>query len=164
MRNVPDPAADERETLDQFLDFQRETLLEKCMDLSGEQLVRRSVPPSSMSLLGLVRHLAKVERWWFRIQMCGMDLPPLYVSREEPDRDFDGVRADRWEEDLEAFRGEVAAARDAVAWLSLDDVARGGHAHGVTLRWIQVHMIAEYARHVGHADLLRETLDGRTGV
>jgi uncharacterized damage-inducible protein DinB len=164
MHSTPEPAAGERAMLDQFLDVQRETLLRKCRDLDGEQLARRSVPPSSMSLLGLVRHLAKVERWWFRRQMCGMPLAPLHVTREEPDLDFDGVRAEDWEDDLEVYRGEVAAARDAVADLPLDAFAKGTHAQGLSLRWIYLHMIAEYARHNGHADLLRERVDGRTGL
>ncbi len=158
MRSAPQPAADERTTLEQFLDFQRETLLEKCMDLSGEQLATRSVPPSDMSLLGLVRHLAKVERWWFRVQMCDMPLAPIYQD------DFDGVLGQNWEDDLAVYRAEVAAARDAVRDLPLDALARGKHAQGISLRWIYLHMIAEYARHLGHADLLRERVDGRTGV
>ncbi len=158
MRSAPQPAADERTTLEQFLDFQRETLLEKCMDLSGEQLATRSVPPSDMSLLGLVRHLAKVERWWFRMQMCGLRLPPIYQN------DFDGVLGQDWEDDLAAYLAEVAAARDAVRDSPLDALAQGKHAQGISLRWIYLHMIAEYARHLGHADLLRERVDGRTGV
>ena len=158
MRTIPEPAADERTSLEQFLDFQRETLLEKCLDLSGEQLVMQAVPPSGMSLLGLVRHLAKVERWWFRMQMCGMPLAAL--NRD----DFDGVRAQDYENDLEVYRAEVAAARDAVRDVSLDALAEGKHAKGITLRWIYLHMIAEYARHLGHADLLRERVDGRTGL
>ena len=150
--------SDERALLEQFLDVQREALLRKCADLSGEQLATRSVPPSDMSLLGLVRHLAKVERWWFRIQMCGMPLPALYRD------DFDGVRAELWEDDFEAYAGEVAAARDAVRDLPLDALAQGKHAQGLTLRWIYLHMTAEYARHLGHADLVRERIDGVTGL
>ena len=149
---------DERDLLEQFLDVQREALLRKCEDLSGEQLASRAVPPSDLSLLGLVRHLAKVERWWFRMQMCGMRLPALYRD------DFEGVRAQEWEDDLEVYRGEVAAARDAVRDLPLDAPAEGRHAQGLTLRWIYLHMIAEYSRHMGHADLLRERVDGRTGL
>lgn len=158
MRSAPQPAADERTTLEQFLDFQRETLLEKCMDLSGEQLATRSVPPSDMSLLGLVRHLAKVERWWFRVQMCDMPLAPINQD------DFEGARAQDWEDDLAVYRAEVAAARDAVRDVPLEALAHGKHAQGITLRWIYLHMIAEYARHLGHADLLREHVDGRTGL
>ncbi len=150
--------------LDAFLDFHRQTLLEKCMDLSAEQVSVRAVPPSGLSLHGLVRHMARVERWWFRMYMCGMPLPALNVSRDQPDLDFDEVDPARWEDDLQVYRGEVAAARDAVVYLSLDDMSESRHGEQVTLRWIYLHMIAEYARHNGHADLLREAVDGRTGV
>jgi Protein of unknown function (DUF664) len=158
MRHAPDPLADERTMLEQFLDFHRATLLQKCQDLSAEQL---SVAPldSKLSLHGLVRHLSRVERWWFRMVIGGLDLPPLHISRENPDLDFDAAIPQTWEDDLALYEGEVAAARDMVADVPLDYEARG-----FTLRWVYVHMIAEYARHNGHADLIREQLDGRTGV
>ncbi len=149
--------------LDAFLDFHRETLLEKCADLSPDQLATRSVPPSTLSLHGLVRHMAGVERWWFRQHMCGMRLSTLNHTKENPDLDFDGTDPARWQDDLETYRVEVAAARDAVADLYLDFVATGAHGNSVSLRWVYLHMIAEYARHNGHADLLRESLDGVTG-
>ncbi len=149
--------------LDGFLDFQRQTLLEKCMDLSPEQLGTRGADPSALTLHGLVRHLAKVERWWFRIYMCGMGLPALFSEKDNPDFDFDGVDPVRWEDDLEVYRGEVEAASDAVAWLSLDELSKNAKGDPVSLRWVYVHMIAEYARHNGHADLVREAIDGRTG-
>jgi len=147
-----------------FLDFHRETLLEKCMDLTPEQLGARAVPPSQLSLHGLVRHMARVERWWFRQCMCGMSLPALYVSRDDPDADFAGTDPARWADDLETYRGEAAAASDAVLTRSLDDLADRAPHGPVSLRWIYLHMIAEYARHNGHADLLRERVDGRTGL
>ena len=150
--------------LEAFLDFHRETLIEKCMDLSGEELAIRPVATSLLSLQGLVRHMAKVERWWFRMYMCGMPLPPLNTSKEHPDLDFEGVDPARWQEDLEVYRGEVAAARDAVLVYGLDDLSRRERGEPVTLRWIYLHMIAEYARHNGHADLIRESVDGRTGI
>jgi hypothetical protein len=149
--------------LDGFLDFHRETLLEKCAGLSGEQLATRAVPPSTLSLQGLVRHLAGVERWWFRQHMCGMRLPMLNYTKENPDLDFDGTDPARWENDLEVYRTEVAAARDAVADLPLDALAKGPRGDEISLRWVYLHVIAEYARHNGHADLLRESLDGTTG-
>jgi hypothetical protein len=117
-----------------------------------------------LSLQGLLRHMAKVERWWFRMYMCGMPLPPLNTSREHPDLDFAGVDPALWEEDVEVYRGEIAAASDAVVAFTLDDLSRGEYGKPVSLRWIYLHMIAEYARHNGHADLLREAVDGRTGV
>ena len=150
--------------LEAFLDFHRETLIEKCMDLSGEELAIRPVATSLLSLQGLVRHMAKVERWWFRMYMCGMPLPPLNTSKEHPDFDFEDVDPARWQEDLEVYRGEVAAARDAVLVYGLDDLSRRERGEPVTLRWIYLHMIAEYARHNGHADLIRESVDGRTGI
>ena len=150
--------------LEAFLDFHRETLIEKCMDLSGEELAIRPVATSLLSLQGLVRHMAKVEHWWFRMYMCGMPLPPLNTSKEHPDLDFEDVDPARWQEDLEVYRGEVAAARDAVLVYGLDDLSRRERGEPVTLRWIYLHMIAEYARHNGHADLIRESVDGRTGI
>jgi uncharacterized damage-inducible protein DinB len=150
--------------LDGFLDFHRQTLLEKCMDLSAEQLSARSADPSALSLHGLVRHMARVERWWFRMYMCGMPLRALFFDKAQPDLDFEGADPAHWEDDLEVYRGEVEAACDAVAWLSLDELSKGRYGDPVSLRFIYVHMIAEYARHNGHADLVRERLDGRTGV
>jgi uncharacterized damage-inducible protein DinB len=148
----------ERELLEQFLDLQRATLLRKCEDLAPEQLGRAPLA-SKLSLHGLVRHLSRVERWWFRMVIAGMELPPLHISRDEPDLDFDGVDPMRWQADLASYKGEVAAARAAVADVPLDV-----EAQGVTLRWVYLHMIAEYARHNGHADLIREQIDGRTGL
>ena len=110
--------------LEAFLDFHRETLIEKCMDLSGEELAIRPVATSLLSLQGLVRHMAKVERWWFRMYMCGMPLPPLNTSKEHPDLDFEDVDPARWQEDLEVYRGEVDhwwfAARRAIFARVLD--------------------------------------------
>lgn len=158
MRTAPDPSADERTMLEQFLEFHRATLVQKCQDLSPEQLSTAPLD-SKLSLHGLIRHMSRVERWWFRMFTCGMRLPPLHISRENPDLDFDEASPATWEDDLVTYEGEVTAARDAVADLPLE------HARdGVTLRWVYLHMIAEYARHNGHADLIREHLDGRTGV
>ena len=141
--------------LEAFLDFHRETLIEKCMDLSGEELAIRPVATSLLSLQGLVRHMAKVERWWFRMYMCGMPLPPLNTSKEHPDLDFEDVDPARWQEDLEVYRSEVAAARDAVLVYGLDDLSRRERGEPV------------HAGAVGtgpNADLIRESVDGRTGI
>src|SRR5581483_3300406 len=119
----------------------------------------------SMSLLGLVRHMADVERGWFSRTLLRKDLtevPPLFYSEADPDGDFDNVDAAEPEEAFAAWRGEVAAARKAVAGLSLDHLGRRRDRE-YSLRWIMVHMIEEYARHNGHADLLRERIDGATG-
>ena len=165
-RRSPDPISTERTSLDQWLDFQRATLLKKCAGLTAEQLVVRAVPPSSMSLLGLVRHMTDVERWWFAMHADGQDVEVQFWLPGNSDSDFDDVRAEHAEADLAAYLSEVEAARAAVAGKSLDQVvaSRGHHPEQTRdIRWIFVHMIEEYARHNGHADLLRERIDGDTG-
>lgn len=157
------PSGDERSTLVEYLRFQRLTLQVKCEGLDAEQLARRAVEPSTMSLLGLLRHLADVERCWFRRRFAGQDAPRRYQSDEEPDGDFDGAVADQAvvDEAWAAWRDEVAFAERFAADTELDFV---GHDGGVrTLRELLVHMVEEYARHNGHADLLRERIDGRIG-
>ncbi|HET7305773.1 MAG TPA: DinB family protein [Segeticoccus sp.] len=155
----------EKAVLAEYLDRYRMTVELKCEGLTAEQLATRSVPPSTMSLLGLVRHLARVEHSWTRRVFEGQaDLPRLYRTEEDPDLDFTGataddeVVADAWA----TWRAEVAHAREVCAGLDLDapvDV----HGEEVEARDIVVHLVEEYARHAGHADLLRECLDGRTG-
>ncbi len=157
---------DERTTLTEFLRCQRLTLELKCSDLDAEQLARRAVEPSTMSLLGLVRHLAEVERGWFRRRMAGEDAPRLYQTESDPDGDFDGARADPEvvAEAWQRWRDEVAFAERLVA--DTDDLGRSaddGHGGRISLRELLVHMVEEYARHNGHADLLRERIDGRLG-
>lgn len=159
-------ATGEKGVLEEYLDHYRLTLAMKCEGLDAEQMARRSVPPSTLSLLGLVRHLAKVEHSWFRRVLGGQpDLPRLYWSEEDRDLDFNGVVADdvvvadAWG----VWRREVAHARGHLA--GVDDLGATVDHHGrsVEVRDIVVHMIEEYARHLGHADLLRECIDGRTG-
>jgi uncharacterized damage-inducible protein DinB len=165
-RNTGATTGGERATLIEYLDFQRRTLELKCADLDAGQLARRSVEPSTMSLLGLVRHLADVERGWFRRTLGGQDVPRIFQSDADPDGDFNGavgdddVVAQSWA----AWRAEVAFAEQFVADAQDLDVVGNHHRHGpVALREILVHMIEEYARHNGHADLLRERIDGRIG-
>jgi uncharacterized damage-inducible protein DinB len=155
-------AVDERSTLLDYLRRYRLTLEMKCADLDAEQLARRSVPPSTMSLLGLIRHLAEVERHWFRRAMAGQDAPKLYCSDLDRDGDWNGAVPDPAvvDEAWRAWRAEVAFAEQFVAD-SADLGALG--ATQVPLRDVLVHMIEEYARHCGHADLLRERIDGRVG-
>lgn len=159
------PRTDERSVLLDFLRHYRLTLQLKCADLNAEQLARRSVPPSTMSLLGLIRHMAEVERGWFRSQMAGRDAPPLYITQQEPDADFDGAVADpsvverAWTD----WNDEVAFAEQFVGRSDLDAVGSGDRVQELALRNVLVHMIEEYARHCGHADLLRERIDGRVG-
>jgi len=156
---------DERTTLLDYLRYQRQTLELKCEGLDAEQLARRSVEPSTMSLLGLVRHLAHVERAWFRILFAGQDVPRLYQTPQDPDGDFNGAVADPAvvEEAFAAWRAEVAFAEEFIASHDLDFVGDDGHGKQLSLRELLVHMIEEYARHNGHADLLRERIDGRVG-
>ncbi|WP_280298097.1 DinB family protein [Nocardia neocaledoniensis] len=156
--------ADERPMLQSWLDFHRDTLLAKCGGLDAGQLATRSVPPSTLSLLGLVRHLTEVERGWFRTTAAGENLTPVYGSEAEPDADFDDLGSLPADQAFAAFRAEVAACDAAVADLSLDHTFTvPWRSDPYTLRWVYLHMIEEYARHNGHADLLRERIDGVTG-
>jgi uncharacterized damage-inducible protein DinB len=161
------PMVDERSTLQEFLRFQRLTLQVKCEGLDAEQLAARAVEPSTLSLLGLVRHMAEVERTWFRRRLAGQDVPKRYQTEEEPDADFDGAVADPAvvDEAWAAWREEVAFAERFVA--DAPDLGTvtctGGDGAELPLRVVLVHMVEEYARHNGHADLLRERLDGRLG-
>jgi uncharacterized damage-inducible protein DinB len=157
-------AAAEREALEGWLDFHRETLLMKCAGLTAEQLRLRTVPPSTMSLLGLLRHMAEVERGWFRISVAGEPEVYLYGSEENLDGDFDDVDSADAAADFAVFEQEVAAARAAVSGRSLDDTFLSRRGKTLDVRWVYLHMIEEYARHNGHADLLREVIDGTTGA
>lgn len=167
MTSRPEPPliADERATLTGFLDFQRATLEWKCSGLTPEQLAVRGVPPSPISLLGLVRHMSDVERGWFRM-FAGSPLPTRYYGPRDPDGDFDNAvgTAAGVDEAFTNWHDEIAHAREVVAGSSLDDTAvRPRDGLEFSLRWILVHMIEEYARHAGHADFLRERLDGAVG-
>ncbi len=151
--------------LDSWLEFHRATLLYKCEGLTEAQLKTRSVPPSSLSLLGLVRHMTEVERGWFRRVLVGEDVKPLYYSEDNEDGDFDDVDTADMAGDMGRFREEVDHCRRVAAeHPDLDTIAkRARRGRQVSLRWIYVHMIEEYARHNGHADFLRERIDGATG-
>ncbi|MGH4027387.1 DinB family protein [Actinomycetota bacterium Odt1-20B] len=166
-RVIPPLTADEPAMLMSWLDFHRETLALKCAGLDDEQLRRRAAAPSALTLLGLVQHMAGVERNWFQTVFAGRDVPWVYEGDQygftlDPGRSLDDA--------LAVWRREVATAREICAGRSLDDTGRfteqdaawvGGR--DVSLRWILVHLIEEYARHNGHADLLREAIDGTTG-
>jgi hypothetical protein len=156
--------ADEREMLTAFLDWHRATFELKCAELVPEQLAEKSVAPSGLSLHGMVRHLAGAERWWFSLQFAGQDVPHLYYSDEDPDQDFEFTTADVTH-DFAVWRAECERSRAIVAAVpSLDTLATAPMTgEPISLRRILVSMIAEYARHNGHADLLRERLDGATG-
>ena len=163
-RTEPDGPTPERAALQGWLDYHRATLLFKCQGLTGEQLVQRTADPSTLSLLGLVRHMSDVERAWFCRRLADQPgLPPLYWSEEHPDGDFDLADAAGAEAAFETFKAECAKADAAAAGRSLDDTFVTSQGTVLDLRWIYLHMIEEYARHNGHADLLRERLDGVTG-
>jgi uncharacterized damage-inducible protein DinB len=151
---TPSPnVAPERAAAEALLDYLRGTLLWKCAGLSAEQLKQRSVPPSSMSLLGLVRHMAEVERVWFRTRVAGEDIGPIFCSDASPDGDFDAVDAADAEADFAMYQREVEAARAVLAARSLDDTfALTRPDATIDVRALVLHMIEEYARHCGHAD------------
>lgn len=164
----PPTQGSERDMLIGFLRWQRGTLELKCSGLDAADLARQSVEPSTMSLLGLLRHMADVERSWFRRFMAGQVAPPLFTSDTDPDGDFEGavpdaeVVAEAWT----AWRDEVAFADRFVAEapdLDLNGKMMDPWRGAMSLRWVLVHMVEEYARHNGHADLLRERIDGRVG-
>ena len=165
-RPEPPLVAGERQALDAWLDFHRDTLLHKCSGLTAEQLKQRSVEPSGLCLLGLVRHMTDVETWWFRVHGANRDAPYRYYEEDNPDADFDDLDTADAQADLTAFREEIARAREAVRGRSLDEQvpSHGHHPERVRdIRWLYLHMIEEYARHNGHADLIRERIDGVTG-
>jgi uncharacterized damage-inducible protein DinB len=157
---------DERSMLEGWLDYHRQTLLHKCAGLTAEQLATASVEPSVLTLLGLVRHMAEVEGWWFRRQFAGQDLPDLYCPDTSPDGDFDDLDGADAETDFATFHTEVELARAATLGRDLDETfvqRRHTGDRKMNLRWVYTHMIEEYARHNGHADLIRERIDGVTG-
>lgn len=165
-RAEPPTRGDERATLAGFLGWQRGTLELKCSGLDADDMARRSMPPSGLSLLGLLRHMAEVERSWFRRRLARQDAPPLFYSDAEPDGDFDNAAPDPAlvAEAWEAWRAEVAFAERFVAEAPDLDITLTEEWRGeMSLRWVLVHMVEEYARHNGHADLLRQGIDGSVG-
>jgi uncharacterized damage-inducible protein DinB len=158
----------ERATLNDFIKGCRQTLELKCQSLSAEELARRTVPPSNLSLLGLVRHMADVERYWFRSVLSGETAPRRYRTADDFDADFNGAAADpelvndAWD----AWREEVRFAEFCVD--SIEDlgttVPLPNEEEVIAVREVLLHMIEEYARQCGHADLLRERIDGRVGA
>ena len=167
-RNEPSTVAGERDMLEGWLEYHRETLAVKCAGLDDKQLREAAVPPSDLTLLGLVRHMTEVENSWFRNVLADEKAAPVYYSEADPDGDFHHGEDATWDETHAAWRAEIAHARELAASRGLDDLGDGPRRHRITgepynLRWIYTHMIEEYARHNGHADLLRERVDGVTG-
>jgi Protein of unknown function (DUF664) len=159
-RNVPAGLSDERGLLDGWLDYYRATLLAKCEGLAGEQLVARSCEPSPMSLLGLVRHMTEMERVYGH-RLADWSIGLLYCTDENEDGDFEAATAAGASADLETFREHCVRTREVMAAHELGE--RFGKTSSYTLRWFYQYLIKEYARHLGHADLLRERIDGATG-
>lgn len=155
--------APETEMLPGLLAWHRSTLLAKCSGLTAEQLAERSVSPSGLSLLGLLRHLRKVERIWVRQRVAAEDVEPLHGFGSGQDLDFDGIDATTAREDYEALLAEWGESDRVVAGRHLDEVFEAG-GDPFSLRFVYLHLIGEYARHNGQADLVRERVDGVTGV
>lgn len=151
-RSTPARSADERALLDGWLDYYRATMQDKCAGLSPDQLVERSCPPSAVSLIGLVRHLTEMERVYAH-RLAEPNLPLRYVTDLSPDADFDDATPATADTDLRTFAAHCTRSRQVMAALPLDS----------NLRWTYLYLIKEYSRHLGHADLIRERIDGATG-
>ncbi|ORB29944.1 DinB family protein [Mycolicibacterium parafortuitum] len=165
-RATPLMTSDERATVESWLDFHRHTLLLKCAGLDDAQVRLASVPPSPMTLLGLVQHMAEVERNWFRRILSGETAPPIFDASADTsghDGGFDLDPGVSFADAVRIWQREIDAARAGCARHDLDDTSPFMGTE-VSLRWIYLHMIGEYARHNGHADLIRERIDGATGV
>jgi uncharacterized damage-inducible protein DinB len=155
----------EREMLRAFLDYHRATLAMKCAGLSDEELRRRSMPPSTLSLLVLVRHLAEVERTWFRRVINGEDIPLVWSDQGDYQVAYDASAATR-SEAFGAWQAEVEHSRRIEQQAESLDVTgyQPRWRENVSLRLVMLHLVHEYARHNGHADFLREGIDGTVGV
>jgi uncharacterized damage-inducible protein DinB len=169
-REQGDNPVGERDTLVRYLRDRRLTLELKCAGLDAAAMAARSVPPSNLSLLGLLRHMAEGEQYWFRMVLARQDMPAHYRTDDDPNADFNGAVADpqvlaeawdTWRAEVAFAEQLVAASTDLGASLSRDDGL--GNQSTISVREVLVHMIEEYARHLGHADFLRERIDGRVG-
>jgi uncharacterized damage-inducible protein DinB len=163
-RPVPLMTGPERPMLESWLDFHRATLELKCRGLDDRQVRQASAEPSQLTLLGLVQHLAEVERTWCQRVVAGLDVPPVF--EEETGYALDPGRG--LEEALSVWRREIARGRELLAARTLEDTGRIVDAPmagaEVSVRWVLMHLVEEYARHNGHADILREHIDGTTGA
>jgi Protein of unknown function (DUF664) len=164
-RTEPAKVGDERTMLGQWLDYHRATLRMKCAGLTEEQLREATCPPSNLTLLGLVRHLTDVERAWFLRGVAGRpptEVPPLYYSDADPEGDFENVAADSSQSVVATYEQAIAEISQATAAVDLDHTFTNG-GQPCSVRWVYLHMIEEYARHNGHADLIRQAIDGAVG-
>jgi hypothetical protein len=160
----PPHVSDERTSLAAWLDFHRATLRQKCDGLTGEQLVQASMAPSGLTLLGLVQHMTIVEWWWFEHVFAGGSSPQAFQSDEDPDYEFHALDPGTTEASLAGFVRQCDESRAIVERTpSLDALSVSQERRTRDLRWVMTHMIEEYARHNGHADLLREGIDGVVG-
>ncbi|MEV0764394.1 DinB family protein [Nocardia sp. NPDC050435] len=165
-RREPPLIGDERSQLRAFLDYHRDTLLWKCSGLTGEQLKTRVLPTSNLTLLGLLRHMTEVERGWFRKTAAGKDVGHVFDYTEDIDADFNGIETADAAHDYARYLDEIGKCDAAVRDLALEATFRHPYPERTelySLRWVYLHMLEEYARHNGHADLLREAIDGKTG-
>jgi uncharacterized damage-inducible protein DinB len=153
----------DRPMLEGYLAWERATLLNICAGLTADQLAGRPLASSNLSLQGLVRHLAKVERIWLRQRAAGEPVAPMYDASLGTDTDFNDGDPAAAETDFERLQDEWRHCDDAVADLDFDDIFDAGGGDVFSLRMAYVHLIGEYSRHNGHADLLREAIDGATG-
>jgi len=156
----PPPNGPEKELLEAFLDYHRDTLLMKCEGLSDEEL-RRPMVVSGTNLLGVVKHLGYVERWWFQEVFAAQD-PEFLKNDEDPDAEFRIEESDSTESIIEFYKVECDKSRAIVAAANPEDIAEHSNSER-SLRWILLHMIEETCRHNGHMDILREMIDGHTG-
>ncbi|ACQ79322.1 protein of unknown function DUF664 [Beutenbergia cavernae DSM 12333] len=156
----PAEDADERDVVLGWLAFHRDALARNCAGLSPDQLVLESAPPSDLTLLGLVRHLTEMERWYLTASLSGRDLPDLYCTPEDDAADIVGLDASMVDDSFDHWYAEIASVDALLAELTLDDPTASG---GSTVRWCVLKVVEEYARHNGHADLIRERIDGAVG-
>jgi hypothetical protein len=162
--SFPRLAGTESQVVWSMVDYLRSVVLLKCQNLSDDQLKERAVAPSDLTLLGLVRHLTKVEHYWFQRCFLGREEAPIYSTAEHPNADFDDLDSIDVVEVVDRYLRTCDASREVARHHGLDELAttqRNGT--DVSLRYIAVHMVDEYARHLGHADLIREAIDGSVG-
>jgi uncharacterized damage-inducible protein DinB len=164
-RPKPLSSGDERDQLESWLAFYRATLLKKCSGLSFEDLCRRPVAPSPLSLLGLLRHMTFVEQVWFDARFAGNDVTEYYKQPDNRDADLNELDTATLDEVVANFQHACETSDELARGHDLNEMVRvpGTNREPVDLRWIFIHMVEEYARHCGHADLIRELIDGATG-
>jgi len=164
-RHEPEGELAERQMLEEWLEYHRTTLLLKCEGLSDEERKRRPVTSSHLSLHGLVRHMAEVERAWFEavLENSDPDFPNIWATPDVEDSELVPLDGAGWVEDLAIWQAQCETSRQIAAGRELDETGQGRDQR-ISLRWIYVHMIEEYARHNGHADLIRELIDGSVGM